>query len=49
MGPKLSDEDFNEDKIDQLYKIVDDIQYDIDYAYEDEYDSDYSYGYEDEE
>lgn len=48
MGPKLSDEtDFIEDKFDQLYKIVDDIQYDNDYSYEDEYEYDPFGEYED--
>ena len=47
MGPKLSDEvEFIDDKFDELYKIVDDIQYDDD-DYENEYDFDIFGGDED--
>lgn len=38
MGPKLSDEDFQEDKIDDLYRQADNLTYDEDYTYDEKYD-----------
>lgn len=46
MGPKLSDEiDLSEDRFEDLYRMVDDIQYDD--SYDDDFD-DYDYEVEDE-